>query len=202
MKKYLIVAIMILILSIGHSTTVPQISITKLYQQADVVAIVRIESGEIINGTDFPCGAKYQGKVINPLKNSRIEQLIEFGYYFGNGIGNEYIVFLNKKQNVYKPIASTNSDLMESQAQFDRECYSKHPKLVVMHSGFGMRELKYHGESKSNYAFLIPTNYLSLPKDTEFKETEKSECNAWDECKWVDKEVMLKLLPNSNDKLK
>jgi len=202
MIKYLIVAIIILISSIGHSTTVPQIRITKLYQQADVVAIVRIESGETINGTNFPCGAKYQGKVINSLKNSKVNQLIEFGYYFGHGIGNEYIVFLNKKHNVYSPLASTNSGLMDSQAQFDRECYSKHPELVVMHSGFGMRELQYHGESKSNYAFLIPTNYLSLPKDTEYTEPKKSECDTFDECKWVDKEAMLILLPNSSDKLK
>ena len=187
---------MILILSIGHSTTVPQISITKLYKQADVVAIVRIESGEIINGTDYPCGARYQGKVIIPLKNSKVEQVIDFGYYFGNGIGNEYIVFLNKKQNVFNPIASTNSGLMESQAQFDKDCNSKHPELIVMHNGYGMRELKYHGESKSNYAFLIPTNYLSLPKDTKFNDPEDSDCNTWEKCKWIDKEDMLKLFSN------
>jgi hypothetical protein len=189
--------------TVGNTTTIPQVSIINLAHQADIVAVVRIESGEIINGTDFPCGAKYKGKVLHSIKNSKQDQIIEFGYYFGEEIGTEYIVFLNKRQNVYEPVISTNSYSVKSRAQFDRQCSSKHPEYIIMHHGIGSQKLEYHGDSESNYAFLIPTKYLSLPKDTTFIEPkEKNGCYVWDDCKWVDKETVLKILKEQNFKLK
>lgn len=190
------------ILSVGNATTISQVNIFKLYQQADIVALVRIESGEIIEGIDFSCGTKYKGKVIRPLKNTKINQIIEFGYYMGSGIGGQYIVFLNKKQNVYNPINSTNSSSENFQYQFNKVCNPKHPNYIVMHHGVGSQKLEYHGDTKSDYAFLIPTKYLELPKGTKLIEPEESDCNIWEECKWVDKETVLKMLIKQNTKLK
>ncbi len=59
------------------------------YASADVVALVRIQSGELIEGSDIPCGAKYEGTVLHPLKNTRLDQKLSFGYHYGIEIGSQ-----------------------------------------------------------------------------------------------------------------
>ena len=179
----------------GYATTIPQVTILTLYDQADVVAIVNIESGEIIEGKEFPCGAKYRSKVIEPLKNTKVDQYLEFGYFIGQGIGNKYLVFLTKKPNIYAPVISTNSYSAFSKSYFDRQCKSKHPDYEIMHHGYGIQEMEFPSEANYKDAFLISTEYLKLPSSTKTISPEREICNLWERCMWVTKESILEILP-------
>jgi hypothetical protein len=202
MKNFKLIISMILVLNIGNinATTISQVNIMKLYEKADIVALIRIEFGEVIEGNDFACGANYKGKVIRPLKNTEIDHVIDFGYYMGSAIGEQYIVFLNKKQNVYSPINSTNSSSEQFNYQYNKICKPKHPDYIIMHHGVGIQKLEYQGDTKSDYAFLIPTKFIKLPKHTKLIEPENNTCNRWEKCKWIDKETLLNLLVNKKTK--
>lgn len=176
-----------------NGTTVPQIGIVELYGKADIVAIVSIESGVVLSGEDFPCGVKYHGKVLNALKNVKVNDVIEFGYYIGYGVGSMYLVFLNKKNNVYEPITNTNLASINGLAVFNRQCHFKHPNFLVMHNGFGVQKIQSPPETDYKDAFLIRTKYLRLPKNTKLVSPEKQTCYSWEKCRWVRKDIILKI---------
>jgi hypothetical protein len=197
MRILFIIVVVFLNISHAEATTVPKIGVTNLLDKADIAAIVRIESGEIIAGTKYPCGVKYQGKILQAIKNVEVGESIEFGYYIGYGVGEEYIVFLNKKEKVFTPMMSTNSHSMKSKKEFEKHCGEKHSKYIVMHHGYGIQ--KTDKPSETNYrdeAFLIPTRYLGLPNTIQSIAPTKNSCETWEECKWVKKETMLDLLSN------
>lgn len=110
-------------------TTIASVKVDELFKQADLVATVRILSGD----SEHYEVTVYKAEVIRAFKGSANEEKIYFGPYVGYGVGNEYVVFLS---NSKKRIA----------AKTDSSAPPYGPVLnffEVMYGGFSMMPIDY-----------------------------------------------------------
>lgn len=184
--------LLLLICTITQSNSYAPVSIMNLYAHADVVALVRIQSGELIEGTDIPCGAKYQAKVIHSIKNAQLGQKLTFGYYHHIEIGSEYLVFLEKKHLNQWPKLSILSGYEKYRAQFDRQCQSKHPDYNLIRSGTSYFKLQYNSDLSDSQGFKVNTSSVIIPQGAKPQHSKKGECDPWN-CVWVSKKAMFNL---------
>jgi hypothetical protein len=102
-----------------RATTLPRLPVEDLYQKANVVAVIQIESGSVIDSGGHQCGARYTGRILEAMKGPlKKDDPIEFGPFPGYGVGNHALVFLNDSAKVYSPKASTNSSSMAREAEY------------------------------------------------------------------------------------
>ncbi|WP_444938778.1 hypothetical protein [Microbulbifer sp. JMSA002] len=189
-----ILLILLFLPVVSAGTTLPRVEIGELLDRSDVTAIVRIENGSTLGTEEKPCGVSYKAKVINPIKNSKVGEYIEFGYFIGHGLGNYYLVFLNRKESVFRPLMSTNSTSQAAEAELRKNCLSSFPDLIVMHSGYGIRKLERPSENGYKDAILLPTRYVDINTPEKLLETEREICYSWENCKWIAKEYLLEYL--------
>lgn len=110
---------------IGH----PELE--KLYDEADLVAFVKIVSGDSENYED----TIYKATVVTAFKGALPEDTIFFGPYYSYGIGSEYLIFLKKSEmtlgRYLKVPKETRTILYDDSAEYLRIMYGGYSILPV-----------------------------------------------------------------------
>jgi hypothetical protein len=152
-----------------------------LFKSADVVALVKIVSGDAEN---YDC-AVYKGEVVQSFKGIQRGTIIYFGPFVGYKLGDEYVLFL---RNVDQPITPKTT------ASYGTIHYSK-----VFNQGYSSMETSYEcvfdGEEvlpKCDYAVRVCTDYIKLPKAMSAFPPEDNDPPFG--CRWVRKSGFLSLL--------
>jgi len=153
-----------------------------LFKTANVVALVRIVSGDAEN---YSC-AIYKGEVMQSFKGSQKGMIVYFGPFTGRRLGEEYVLFL---RNVDHPIEPT-----KAAASYGTVHYSR-----IFDEGYSSMETSYEcvfdGDEiaqKCDYGVRICTDYIKLPKSMPAFPPEENDPPFG--CRWVRKNTFLYLL--------
>lgn len=157
--------------------------IARLFEKADVVASVRIVSGDI----ESYKMAIYKAEVIRSFKGVSSGQTLYFGPFQGSELGSEYIVFLRNVQEPAVPKASPNA------------AYGSVRYREIFNQGYGSMltsyECVFEGKDvaqQCDYGVRVCTDYILLPKQMPtFPPTEKETPFG---CRWVLKSKFHSLL--------
>ncbi|MDW3094537.1 MAG: hypothetical protein R8G33_02565 [Gammaproteobacteria bacterium] len=177
MFKYL-VFISILLISISvRSTTLPQLEIKELYENAEVVAIIEITQGKQIEIEDkYLCASEYQSRVLEPLKGDvDKDSILKFGPYSGRKLGGVYLVFLSKKDSIYEPVASSNSVQMNAKQEHFKKCNKHIPELHEMFHGVSTLEVSWTTKFNNEEAVKFPEEFVTPPNGLEKKLVESGD---------------------------
>jgi hypothetical protein len=154
-----------------------------LFKAADVVALVKVVSGDAEN-YDY---AVYKGEVVQSFKGSQRGTIIYFGPFVGNKLGDEYVLFL---RNVAEPITPKTT----ATASYGTIHYSK-----VFNQGYSSLETSYEcvfdGKEvvqHCDYGVRVCTDYIKLPKSIPAFPHEENDPPFG--CRWVRKAVFISLL--------
>jgi hypothetical protein len=131
-----------------------KIRIEEMFRHANLVAIVKIVSGD----TEHYQMAVYKAVVVTAFKGAQAGQTVYFGPYIGLGLGREYLAFFLEPRSISAPLRG----VVETS-------YGEVGVHRIMHEGYGILELDYtcvfKGENSScDYGFRISPEKLSLPK--------------------------------------
>lgn len=157
--------------------------ISDLFKEADVVALVKVVSGDTEN-YNHPV---YKGEVIQSFKGLPHESIVYFGPFRGNKLGWEYILFL---RNVTKPITPKTSPT----ASYGTIGYSE-----VFNEGYSSMEISsscvFDGKEiaqKCDDGVRVCADYLKLPRSIPAFPPEANDPPFG--CRWVRKSVFISLL--------
>lgn len=158
------------------ATTLPRLSVDKLYAHADVVAVVVIESGGIVSGGGKTCGIKYSGRVVHSMKGVfQPGDIVEFGPQVGLGVGTQKLVFLNERSAVYHPRMSTNSRAPAEEAAAQEACAPVAAKYVVMFDGMGVLDISWTSKFQYREAVVFKDKWIAAPAGVELKVRERGD---------------------------
>lgn len=145
-----------------------RVDLAAMPEAADVIALVKIESGELVTGTDGrPCGATYKARILHAAKGALDESVITFGPFVGKSVGLQYFVFLT---HAGSSLDSTYGGFVgASRVQLVKEhrnnCKSELPVLREMYEGFGSipvvagRLVEYRPAVRlSNFPYIFPVD--------------------------------------------
>jgi hypothetical protein len=157
--------------------------ISELFNSADVVAVVKIVSGD----TENYDRAVYKGQVIQSFKGMPRGATIYFGPFVGEMLGWEYVLFL---RNVKSPINPKTTGI----ASYGTVRYSE-----VFNEGYSSMETSYEcvfdGKEighKCDYGVRVCTDYIKLPKSMPAFPPENNDPPFG--CRWVRKAAFISLL--------
>jgi hypothetical protein len=165
---------------ITTNTTEPGTAkLADIFQRGDIVAIVKITSGD----TESYESAVYKSKVIKNFKGAKDGEDIYFGPFIGQRLGWEYVVFLLKGNRPLSPIKT-------SQGSYGTIPYSK-----IFMEGYTSMESSYEcvfpGSKSCDYAIRVCTDYVRLPKTVHVYPAKEGRPFG---CGWVRKSVFLSML--------
>ena len=174
----------------AHSaaTSIAQVKIEELVKQADLVAILRILSGD----TESYPTTVYKAEVVQAFKGTQPRATIYFGPFEGYGVGKEFFVFLQNAEKGIEPRpqkggAGLNYGTISS---FYQVMYAGYSALSVEYECF------FDGEEpaqKCEDGVKINTQQVILPKSVRtFSSTTKG--LSGDEIRWVRKSVLVAYL--------
>ncbi len=178
-RKIIILYILLVTFIIPYSssaTKIACISVSELLNHADFVALVRIDGGEAIRIEDKYCGAKYRSRVIDGIKGISTGEELVWSTYATQAntnleIGSSYLIFLNKSNNPFDPLASTNSSAVNRKAEFENICGAALAGNRVAHTGNGALKIETPmlGRNSSVAAkwdqiIRIPSRVLEIPE--------------------------------------
>jgi len=157
--------------------------IRDLFRGADVVALVKIVSGD----TESYDHTVYKGVVIQSFKGAPRGATLYFGPFVGEKLGWEYVLFL---RNVTKPITPKTT----ATASYGKITYSE-----VFNEGYSSMETSYvcvfDGKEiaqKCDYGVRVCTDYIKLPKSMPAFPPEDNDPPFG--CRWVRKSLLISLL--------
>jgi hypothetical protein len=157
--------------------------ISSLFKKADVVALVKIVSGD----TESYDRAVYKGQVIQSFKGMPRGATVYFGPFIGDELGNEYFLFLRNLKDPITPKA-------EAPASYGKIAYSE-----VFDEGYSSMETSYEcvfdGKEIAqhcDYGVRVCTDYIKLPKSAPAFPPESDDPPFG--CRWVRKTVFISLL--------
>lgn len=157
--------------------------IGELFKKADVVALVKIVSGD----TESYDRAVYKGKVIQSFKGMQQGTTVYFGPFVGEKLGSEYILFL---RDVAKPIApktapTTNYGTIRYLEIFDEGYSSMDTSYECVFDGKEIAQ-------QCDYGVRVCTDYIKLPKSMRAFPPEDNDPPFG--CRWVRKIPFISLL--------
>jgi hypothetical protein len=154
-----------------------------LFKEADVVALVKIVSGDTENYNH----TVYKGEVIQSFKGMPRGAIVYFGPFVGRKLGWEYILFL---RNVTKPITPKTAPTAS---------YGTISYLEVFNEGYSSMETSYscvfdgkEVAQKCDDGVRVCTDYIKLPKSILAFPPEANDPPFG--CRWVRKAVFISLL--------
>ena len=157
--------------------------ISGLFKGADVVALVKVVSGD----TESYDHTVYKGEVIQSFKGMPRGATLYFGPFVGEKLGWEYVLFL---RNVTKPITPKTTATAS---------YGAVPYWEVFNEGYSSMETSYacvfDGKEiaqKCDYGVRVCTDYIKLPKSMPAFPPEDNDPPFG--CRWVRKAVFISLL--------
>lgn len=183
--KQLFLACVLSLHCLAEATTLPAIQASQLFQDADIVALVQVTSGETISTGDKPCGAKYSALVVDGFKGVSAGTMIEFGNYYGYEIGNRYVLFLVGPSRRHEPVMSTNSRQLDAKAEYEKQCASRLLRNTVMHSGNGALRVQWVTDFQFKDGVAVPTRYVVLPANVSTIPAKITETNEYSGEVWV-----------------
>ena len=196
MKSIVFFTVLLLASPFASATTLPRLPLDDLHKNAMVVAVVLIESGSIVMNGDRSCGIKYSGRILEAIKGPiKKGELIEFGPYRGQGIGNSALIFLNDSKNVYSPKASTNSIAVAQEAEYRKTCLSIMPKYSVMFEGLGLLEISWTLKFNEE-AISFKDDWVATPPGLESKLREPGDNQIVSDEYWVKVKDVVTYLKN------
>jgi len=146
---------------------IPHPELEKLYEEADLVAFVKIVSGDTENFED----TVYKSTVLTAYKGTHARNTIFFGPYFSYGIGSDYLVFLKKAGKTIGKISTKDKEartvLYDESSEYFRVMYGGYSILPVSYecalgpaSGSDSCEYAINAES-----IILPKTIRSFPKE-------------------------------------
>jgi len=154
-----------------------------LFKEADLVALVKIVSGDT---ESYDC-AVYKGEVIQSFKGMPRGAIVYFGPFVGKKLGSEYVLFL---RNVAKPVAPKTT----ATASYGTIRY-----LEVFNEGYSSMDTSYEcvfdGKEiaqQCDYGVRVCTDYIKLPEPMPAFPPEDNDPPFG--CRWVRKTLFISLL--------
>lgn len=158
-------------------------TISDLFRDADIVAIVKVLSGDTENYEH----AVYKGEVTKVFKGVPAGATVYFGPFIGEKLGWEYVLFLRNTAKTITPKAATS-------ASFGTIRYSE-----VFNQGYSSMESSYacvfdgkEISQKCDYGVRVCTDYIKLPQSISAFPPEESDPPFG--CRWVRKTAFVSLL--------
>jgi hypothetical protein len=163
------------------------VKVDDLFNQADLVAEVRILSGDTEN---YP-RTVYKAAVLKSFKGPDIDQNIYFGPFVGYGLGYEMIVFLRRSPEVLEP---------RSVPKVGPSYGPIAPFYLIMYEGYSALDVRYEcvfdgvdTAHQCDYGVKLNTYQVRLPKSLKtFPPPMRGATN--DETKWVRKSELVAYL--------
>jgi hypothetical protein len=159
------------------------IKLEQLFKMADVVAVVRVISGDTENYKT----AIYKAVVVSNFKGTTEGQTLYFGPYIGDRLGWEYIVFLHSVKEPAVPKDAKNP------------VYGTVKYFEVFNQGYSSMESSYECifdgkeiKDQCDYGVKVCTDYIVLPKGTPVFPPMEDDVPFG--CRWVRKLKFLSLL--------
>ncbi len=159
-----------------------------LFESADVVALVKVVSGDAENYET----AVYKGEVIGSFKGATVGETVYYGPYVGMRLGWEYILFLHKTK---KPLAP-NKTVSHN--------FGTIPYFEVFNEGYSALETSYEcvfdGKEIAQHcdnAVRVCTDYILLPKSMAVFPPKVVETTFG--CRWVRKKTFVSWLETHRD---
>jgi hypothetical protein len=168
------------------ANTIARVKLADLFKQADLVAVVKIVSGD---GEHYPV-VVYKATILAAFKGIVAKETIFFGPFEGFGVGNEYVVFLNKSALEVRPEKHASVSSYGALPVFYRIMYDG---FSILPSGY---ECVFDGKEISeqcDYSVKLNTEQIVLPSGVEqFPLGRAGPLTNY--CKWVRKSVFIGLL--------
>jgi hypothetical protein len=159
------------------------ITLGHLREQSDIVALVKVISGD----TENYDVALYKAEVVTGYKGAAAGQTIFFGPYLGTRLGWEYLLFLRTNS---APLAPKKN----AAGRYGTVRYSS-----VFNEGYSSMETEYQCifdgkdvENRCDYGIRVCTDYIVLPKDVPVAPPMSDDQPFG--CRWVRKSILLSLL--------
>ena len=164
-------------------TTEPGVyNISDLFKEADIVAVVKVLSGDTENYEH----AVYKGEVIKGFKGVPRGATVYFGPFVGERLGWEYFLFLRDSA---KPVAPKTTG---------SACYGTIRYSEIFNQGYSSMESSYEcvfdGKEiaqKCDYGVRVCTDYIKLPQSISIFPKENDPPFG---CRWVRKTAFASLL--------
>ncbi len=160
-----------------------KMTLEQVFKLSDVVALVRIVSGDADNYKI----AIYKAVVVKGFKGTEEGKTIYFGQYSGVRLGDEYVLFL---RNAKEPAIPTRSPTA---------AYGTVKYLDVFNQGYTAMESSYScvfdgkvPNQSCDYGVRVCTDYIVLPKPVHAFPPEKDDPPFG--CRWVRKSKFISLL--------
>ena len=157
--------------------------LANLFKNADVVALVKIISGDAENYDR----TVYKGEVLQSFKGTSQGGTVYFGPFVGERLGSEYILFLRK---VSKPVSPKTTPTAS---------YGTIQYWEIFDEGYSSMETSYEcvfdGKEiaqKCDYGVRVCTDYVKLPKSLPAYPPETNDPPFG--CRWVRKALFLSML--------
>lgn len=146
----------LVVIAPSPGTSIARVKVNDLFKQADLVAIVRILSGD---SEHYPVTV-YKAEVVTAFKGVTQGEKIYFGPFVSYGTGNEYLVFLSKSEKGVEPQGEASG--------FNYG--SVHSFFQIMYAGFGIMEIEYSCvfdgkdvKQQCDYAVKLNPEQIILP---------------------------------------
>ncbi len=199
----------------SYATTIARVPIEKMLEAADFVAVITIESGELIKNKGTECGAKYTAKIDSTIKNKLDlkDSTIDFGVASRYKIGQQYLAVLKKTKTRFAYLGSTNSRSEKRRIENENKCNEVYPEYRVIHNIFGMfetgleRDPEYKGdETKMTFeemqengvyrnTILVYPKFVHIEENIKKYEVTYKSCLSYQEgCILIDMEDLLSSL--------
>jgi|HubBroStandDraft_6_1064221.scaffolds.fasta_scaffold88603_2 hypothetical protein len=164
------------------------VKLEDLFNQADVVATVRILSGD----TEQYPNAVYKAEVLKPFKGAGIGDRLFFGPYISYGLGSEYLVFLHRSARALAPTPEPKKRAMN---------YGPLQSFYeIMYQGYSVMPIDYtcvfDGKEISRQCgngIKINISQVILPPLIKTFPSERDNGSGTDK-RWVRKDVLLAIL--------
>ena len=155
----------------------------ELFKAADVVAVVKVLSGDMENYGK----AVYKGEVVQSFKGMATGQTVYFGPFIGERLGWEYVLFLRNspKPVIPKTAANASYGVVLYSEIFDEGYSSMQTSYECVFDGKEIAQ-------QCDYAVRVCTDYIKLPKAVSAFPPEENDPPFG--CRWVRKTTFLSLL--------
>lgn len=164
------------------------VAIADLFAQADVVAVVKILSGDSENYET----AVYKSRVVTAFKGAEVGQQLFFGPFIGYEVGSEYVAFLRRAK--VSPKLRPHDGPTESYGPLE----AFH---LIMYQGYSIMSLRYIcafdgriPDQSCDYGVRVNTHQVKLPPVVKTFPRTAEDDDLVDANRWVRKDAFLSLL--------
>ncbi len=145
--KFIFSSFFLLYISVSYATKIKPVTLQQLTKQADIIALVEIQSSRLLKTLEYSCGIEHQANTYKILKGN-VSSPIKFGYMNGLKTGKRYLVFLSKD-------AST----IFTSSRFQKQFFNK-PRLNACKK---IQQAKYTlSQAGTAYFEIEPSEYFNF----------------------------------------